>query len=228
LRLRPSSITVGLVAAVAPGETIGLDPQTVQLQRAKFLATASGVSNIPFESGSVYDLRFPDHSLDVVFAHNQLLHLAEPMRALQEIRRVLRQGGVVGIADDDLGTWLLEPHTPALTRAQRIFSLAVEHRGGDGYRARHHRKLLLQACFERPIAGASLGTGGVWGTPYDTRMLSAWLADQFRAPAFRDLVIEQRWADEAGFEAIIDEFLEWGERPDAFAAPRPRPPLAWA
>jgi SAM-dependent methyltransferase len=224
----PGSITVGLAAAVAPGETIGLDLQTVQLERARLRATQAGVSNIDFESGSVYELRFPDRSFDVAFAHNLLLHLAEPLRALQEIRRVLRDGGVVGIADDDLGTWLWEPQTPALAESQRIFRLAVQHRGGDVYRARHHRQLLLQAGFDRPIAGATLGTGGVWGTSDDTRMLSAWLADQFRAPAFRDLVIEQAWTDEASFDAMIDEVLAWGKRPDSFAAGMGVTALGWA
>jgi ubiquinone/menaquinone biosynthesis C-methylase UbiE len=103
----PGSITVGLAAAVAPSETIGLDLQPAQLERARLLAAEQSVSNVRFELGSVYELSFPDASFDAVFAHNLLVHLAEPLRALREVRRVLKPDGIVGIADDDMGTWLL-------------------------------------------------------------------------------------------------------------------------
>jgi ubiquinone/menaquinone biosynthesis C-methylase UbiE len=41
----------------------------------------------------VYALPFPDASFDVVHAHQLLQHLSAPVRALSEMRRVLRPGG---------------------------------------------------------------------------------------------------------------------------------------
>jgi SAM-dependent methyltransferase len=214
----PGSITVGLAEVVSPGETIGLDLQSSQLERARLLAAEQSRSNVRFELGSVYELPFADSSFDAVFAHNLILHLADPLRALREVRRVLKDGGVVGIADDDLGTRLWEPQTPTLAEVSRILRLALQHHGGDGFRARHHRRLLLDAGFVRPVAGASLGTGGVWGTSEDTRLFAAWYAEQLRSPSFVKLAIEQGWVDATTLEAMLAEVLAWGERPDAFIA----------
>ena len=221
------SITVGLAAAVSPGEAIGLDLQEVQLDRARHIAAEQSLSNVRFEVGSVYSLPFADRTFDAAFAHNLLMHLAEPLRALREIRRVLKPGGIAGVADDDLGTWLWEPRTPLIMEAQRIVRLALEHHGGDAYRARHHRRLLLDAGFVHPVARGSLGTGGVFGTDEDARFAAGWLADQIGAPAFAKLVLEQGWLDAPALEAVVDEVLVWGERPDAFWAVMGVTALGW-
>jgi ubiquinone/menaquinone biosynthesis C-methylase UbiE len=206
----PGSITVGLAARVAPGEAIGVAPQPAQLDRARALASDQGTSNLRFELGSVYDLPFPDASVDVVFAHALVMHLAEPMRALKEMRRVLKPGGVVGIADDDMQTMLWEPRTPLLSEAQRIFRLAVEHGGGDVYRARNYRRLLLESGFACPIAGTSFGTMGVYGTNDETRGFAAWFVEQISAPSFVELVISQGWADRGMMDMLMAEILAWG------------------
>ncbi len=60
---------MGLPATVAPGEAIGLDLQSAQLERARLLAAEQSLSNVRFELGSIYELPFPDSSFDAVFAH---------------------------------------------------------------------------------------------------------------------------------------------------------------
>ncbi len=93
------------------------------------------------------------------------------------MKRVLKPGGVIGVADDEHSTIIFEPRTPLLTELYRLLLRVVEHHGGDPYRARHHRRLLAEAGFTRPVAGATLGTGGVWGTPEDTRVFAAWMSE---------------------------------------------------
>ena len=53
--------------------------------------------------GSVYELDFSDNSFDALFSHNVLEHVAEPSRAVQEMQRVLKPGGVIGLRDFDMG-----------------------------------------------------------------------------------------------------------------------------
>jgi ubiquinone/menaquinone biosynthesis C-methylase UbiE len=94
----PGSITLGLAEKVAPGEVVGVDLQPSQVAQAQELSAARGVKNVRFEIADVYRLPFPDASFDAVFAHVVLMHLREPVRALMEMRRVLRPGGIVGCA----------------------------------------------------------------------------------------------------------------------------------
>src|SRR5688572_27583877 len=54
----PGSITVGLAKAVAPGQTVGIDNDSFQVERAQIYAVEQGVDNVKFESGSVYQLPF--------------------------------------------------------------------------------------------------------------------------------------------------------------------------
>ncbi len=56
----PGSITVGLAAAVAPGEVIGIDVQPSQVEQARALAAQRGVTNVRFEVTNIYELPFPD------------------------------------------------------------------------------------------------------------------------------------------------------------------------
>ncbi|HLZ25375.1 MAG TPA: methyltransferase domain-containing protein [Ktedonobacterales bacterium] len=150
----PGAITLGLAAAVAPGETVGIDLQPGQVEQARARAAAAGVATVRFEVGSVYELPFPAASFDAVYANSVLFHLREPRRALTEMRRVLRPGGVVGIRDPDNATELLAPTTPLLDESYHLRLRVRQHQGGSPFYARQQRALLLQAGFSRCIGSA--------------------------------------------------------------------------
>ena len=59
----PGSITVGLAKVVAPGQTVGIDSDSFQVECARIYAHEQGVDTIRFESGSVYQLPFADDLL---------------------------------------------------------------------------------------------------------------------------------------------------------------------
>jgi hypothetical protein len=164
----------------------------------------------------------------------------EPVRPRWEIRAV----DAIPIAHQelDLGTHSARRKGSVGTRAsavdtagsalareelQRLVARVVEHHGGDPYRARHHRRLLAEAGFARPVAGATLGTAGFWGTPEDTRFAAAWLSGQLRLPAFVEVVTARGWADQATLDAMVAAALAWGERSDAFLAVMGVTALGW-
>ena len=107
----PGTITVGLAKEVAPGDVVGTDLQPTQVEQARAVAAERGIANVRFEVGDAYRLPFPDRSFDAVFAHAVLMHLREPVRALAEMWRVLRPGGIVGVRDPDLGGEIFTPAT---------------------------------------------------------------------------------------------------------------------
>jgi len=213
----PGSITVGLAEAVAPGQVVGVDIEPRQVAAAQAFAAQRGVTNAAFQAASIYALPFPDATFDAAFANTVLLHLREPLRALAELRRVLKPGGVVGIADGDFGTWLWEPSSPLLEQVKTIFLRFIEHQGGDPYRARRYRRLLLDAGFVRSEAVGRVSSD-TYGADDETRRFASRCAQLLSQPMLRETAIAQGWATDEDWAAMVAEVVAWGERPDAFMA----------
>ena len=111
----PGTITVGLARRAR--EVIGVDASAEMVDSARRLAADEGIGNASFEVGSAYDLPYADSSFDVVYAHQVMQHLADPVRALREARRVLRPGGLVAVRGLRLrGPWCTpRPSRPSAT-----------------------------------------------------------------------------------------------------------------
>src|SRR5262249_53979291 len=95
----PGAITIGLAEVVAPAVVIGIDLDQDAIARAQALAAERGLANVQFQVGSVYQLPFPDGSLDAAFAHTLFMHLEQPASAVAEVLRVLKPGGVFGVSE---------------------------------------------------------------------------------------------------------------------------------
>ena len=209
----PGGITVGLAEAVAPGEAVGVDFQSAQVEQARALAAERGVANARFEVGDAYQLPFPDGSFDAVFAHAVLIHLREPVRALAEMRRVLRPGGIAGVRDPDLGTVVFTPPTPLLEQRRELHVRVLRHNGGDPVIGRHYRRLLLEAGFARAEARASVVSAGSFE---ETRHSAAFIKNRFQG--FARTALDEGWVSQATVDAMVAGIDAWAERPDAFSA----------
>jgi SAM-dependent methyltransferase len=210
------SITVGLAETVAPGQVVGIDREPSQIEAARALAAERGIANVRFEVGSIYELPFADATLDAAFAHTVLEHLSDPPRALRELRRVLKPGGVVGIKDPDYATLLHEPATPLLTEAMMLIRRVQERNGGSPYYARHQRRLLLEAGFARSEGFASVAClGDALATRNAFELI---MRPQLQERSFVETAIIQGWADQARLDAMLAAMEAWAARPDAFFA----------
>jgi len=218
----PGSITLGLAESVAPGWAVGIDLQSAQIEQARELAAARGVRTARFEVADIYGLPFPDKSFDAAFAHGVLMHLREPVRALAELHRVLRPGGIVGIRDPDWGATLRAPATPLWEQWRALAVRVRQHNGGDPFLGRHHRRLLLEAGFARAEARGSVESAG---TLEETLRHGVFLKAQVQGLA--RTAVAEGWIDQATVEAVMAEIDVWAQRPDAFSATTWCEALAW-
>jgi ubiquinone/menaquinone biosynthesis C-methylase UbiE len=143
----PGSITIGLAAIATPASVLGLDQGGTQFDRAREHCAQLGLSNVEFIEGSCYDIPLPDRSVDRVFSHALFEHLADPHRALAEIRRVLRPGGIVGLCSPDWGGFILTPPTTEVDHALRIYMDLQSSNGGNPLAGRHLGTWLAAAEF---------------------------------------------------------------------------------
>jgi len=210
------SITLDIAELVAPGKVIGVDMDESQLAVARASAEKRGLTNVSFEQGNVYQLRFDSASFDAVLAHTLLYHLSDPLRALKEIRRVLKSGGIAAISDDDFNTMTFSPDHPIAQKLIDIMKHVVLFNGGSPFYSRNLRSLLLQAGFARTEGFAVAAEH--YGRLEETRRMAYVMSRQSGDPALLNLVVSQSWATKDEMDEIITWIQEWGERPDAFLA----------
>src|SRR6185437_4249304 len=97
----PGTITADLAALVAPGPVTAVDQVADVLEVARAEVERRTLPNVSFSTADVRNLEFPDGTFDVVHAHQVLQHVADPVAALREMRRVCAPGGIVAVRDAD-------------------------------------------------------------------------------------------------------------------------------
>jgi ubiquinone/menaquinone biosynthesis C-methylase UbiE len=96
-----------LALAELAAEAVGFDLSSGSLHTARTLAQRLGVTNLTFEQGSLLQIPFPANSFDLVFSWGVIHHTTNPVRALDELVRVLEPGGTLVLA-----VYLKTPLTP--------------------------------------------------------------------------------------------------------------------
>jgi SAM-dependent methyltransferase len=161
----PGTITADLAARVAPGAVLAVDQVADVLDVARAEVEGRTLSNVTFATADVHKLEFPDDAFDVVHAHQVLQHVADPVQALREMRRVCRPGGLVAARDADYAGFIWFPRLPALDLWLDLYEKAARANRGEPDAGRRLLSWALQAGFDDVIP-----TGSVWcyATP-DTR-----------------------------------------------------------
>lgn len=144
----PGSITVGLAQWAPDGQTVGIDVGAEQLDGARRLARNLGTRNVTFRQADIFELPFDDDSFDVVFSQTVLFHVPNPGKALAEIRRVLRPGGVVALRDAINACIVIWPDEPLVRELADIIRRGAQRSGGNPDIGRELGTLLHAAGFE--------------------------------------------------------------------------------
>ncbi len=104
-----------LAKLVTPGGTVvGVDGSRAMIEEAR--AKSSGVVGLTFEVADIAALPFDDASFDACRVDRVLQHIGDPAKALREMVRVLRPGGVLVAYDNDWETLTVDAPDRVTTR----------------------------------------------------------------------------------------------------------------
>jgi SAM-dependent methyltransferase len=211
----PGTITVELADLVAPGRVIGLDMSADVVRQAAALAEERGTSNVGFVTGSVYELPYADASFDVVHAHQVLQHVGDPVRALAEMRRVTRPGGLVAARDVIYSKVALFPESDGLRLWADVYLPVHRANGGEPDAGSRLKAWTRAAGFTEIASSAS-----VWCFSSDDERAwwgGAW-ADRAVASSFAGQAVEGGFATPDDLQAIRAGWQDWAVHEDGFLA----------
>ncbi|MEU6019806.1 methyltransferase domain-containing protein [Micromonospora sp. NPDC047134] len=209
----PGTITVDLAARVAPGRVTAVEITDEALQLARTEAGARGQGNIDFAVADVHALDLPDDTFDVVHAHQVLQHVADPIQALREMRRVCRPGGIVAARDSDYAAFTWFPRVPALDDWLALYQQAARANGGEPDAGRRLLSWANAAGFTDVRATASTWC---FATPEDRQWWGGMWAERILNSDLARQVLTAGVATAQDLRNISDGWREWAESADAW------------
>jgi ubiquinone/menaquinone biosynthesis C-methylase UbiE len=209
----PGTITVDFARLLYEGSVVGIDRAPAAVATA--LTTAREVRNLRLLVGDVYHLGFADDSFDVVHAHQLLQHLAEPVTALREMRRVCAPGGLVAARDADYAAMTWHPPSAALVRWLALYHKLARANGGEPDAGRRLLSWAHAAGFSAVDSSASTWC---FATPEDLEWWSDTWADRLSHSDFAHQAVERGLSEPAELAQLARGWRRWAAHPGAWFA----------
>ena len=118
----PGPITLDVAKKVNPGSVVGIDLGNKMIQKARESTENSQVKNVTFQVGDASSLEFSEDTFDVAYSLNMLVFHRDPVKALQEQKRVTKRGGWVLAGIGDWGAQVIYPPCPAWEKVYESFA----------------------------------------------------------------------------------------------------------
>lgn len=211
----PGTITVDLAKRVAPGRLTAIETSAAVLDEARRTVATRGLANVDFAVEDVHELSYPAGTFDVVHAHQVLQHVADPVQALTEMRRVCRPGGIVAARDSDYAGFTWYPAVPELDEWLALYQRIARANGGEPDAGRRLLSWARAAGFTDITPSAS-----VWcfATREDRRWWSDMWADRVVNSAIGEQAAARGWATPQDLGRIAAGWREWGAAEDGWLA----------
>ena len=211
----PATLTADLATLVAPGRVVAVDNAPAVLDVARRTLAERGRTAVEVRQADVYDLPFSDDSFDVVHAHQLLQHLADPVAALEELRRVCRPGGVVAARDADYPAMAWYPEDPALERWRALYVAVARSNGAEPGAGRRLLAWARRAGFAEVEPSAS-----VWchATAEDRTWWGGLWAERITSSAVADQALAAGLADRRDLEDLAAAWRRWAASPEGWFA----------
>ena len=213
----PGTITQGIAQIVAPGKVVGCDLEPGMVARATAEAEGKGLDNLSFQEGNILDLPFEDNTFDAVMSCAVTEHLSEPVKAMSELGRVAKQGGIVGITRTDWSANLFAPPCPPAERFIELFESGFKTQGATMFGGKDLPRMMQEAGLTVAAGDVLIAMNGAYTAGPGNAMVAGWAEWIENLPLF-DRVIEDGLTTREELDAMCAEMREWSAQPGTLAA----------
>lgn len=126
---------------------ISMDLSSTSIEKAKGAIAKENIENVRFQLADIFELPYEDAHFDHIFVCFVLEHLARPMDALRELKRVLRTNGTITIIEGDHGSTYFHPDSKNARKAVEAQVKLQEKKGGNANIGRELHPILNTAGF---------------------------------------------------------------------------------
>jgi ubiquinone/menaquinone biosynthesis C-methylase UbiE len=206
----PGTITLDLARLLFEGSVLGVDRSAEIVDVARAAAESFGAIDVEFAVDDIYDLSQPDGAFDVVHAHQVLQHLTDPVAALREMRRVLRDCGTLAVRDSDYGSFAWSPDEPLFDRWMTIYQQVARHNHAEPNAGRYLLGWVHEAGFSDAEASSSTWT---WADDEKRAWWGGLWADRITQSSVADQAVEQGFSTPDELREISEAFRRWSNDP---------------
>ncbi|MER7272889.1 methyltransferase domain-containing protein [Dactylosporangium sp. NPDC000244] len=204
----PATITRDLAARVAHVTALEVNEEAVGVAREGL----AGVENADVVLGDVHALPFPDDTFCVVHAHQVLQHVADPVAALREMRRVCKPGGYVAVRDSDYAAFTWYPQPPELDDWMALYQRMARANGGEPDAG---RRLLAWAHAAGFTAVTATSSTWCFADEQDRAWWGGMWADRVRESAMARQALAAGVAQEE-LDRLSEGWKQWAGDPDGW------------
>ena len=211
----PGSISISFARCFPYITIVGIDIDQGQITQARDAARHQGLDNIEFHVADVYALPFESESFDAIFAHTLFMHLAKPKAALQDLFRVIKSHGIIGIREGISGfesftdlalprrfNSLGELFKQTFDKSQGVLDIGIKLKG-----------LLHESGFDDIKISSH---AEVYDQPDDLETLKSWYQSTFSTTLGQEILKHGILSPEE-LKALIASMSNWPQDPGALS-----------
>ncbi len=202
---------------VSPAKVKAIDIEPVFIEEGRKIAEAKGIKNIEFEVGDIEHLQCPQGTFDVSYIGLVLPHVKDARKAISELQRVTRKGGLIA-SSDQAGLFTFPP----IEKFFGLFAKIAQWRKATETRNEESTANVKQDAIS---LFASIGLENLRVFPIPDYASSQENSSKLRDLAtvlimmleiYKDEVMSKGFMTQREYDEGMSELQQWLPRPDSF------------
>jgi ubiquinone/menaquinone biosynthesis C-methylase UbiE len=194
---------------------ISVDISKDSIKEAKRTINSLGIHNVELKQADIFHLPFSDETFDSVMICFVLEHLHNPLLALNELKRVLKKGGIMMVIEGDHGSTFFYPDSEY---AYAVINCQIQLQKQNGGNSNIGRELypLLKSI---KLSNISVSPRVVYVDASKPQLVEGFIRNTFTAmiEGVREKAVQQGIIDRSSFDKGIEDLYRTAKSDGVFS-----------